>query len=446
VSGGARAERASSPLQSSFALDVWYAVRIEYAPAPPRLRVEVEERAEGPLAAAGAEGRARTVFSARLPLSRPLADGRYVLGAVAPEDEPDGAPATLVLRDLRFRTTRAAIARGAPLPGDGTAGDFFRATAAAATGRPAEAMLAFRRAAAGDPLLDAASFGEGLAAREAGDLAAAVRAFAGCMRTVSRAREELRRVLAEIETHGSREDLLAALEAYLAVEPDDSWARAAAENARRRLAEALDQEALALPDPGPARRVQRGRLYLRAALPAKALAEADAAVAASLGAAGPHPGDASAFLLRADALAALGRAPLAAVDYARAHRRDPGAPEPLLGLARLYLALPVPAGGEGSPAAAAEAALSQAEPLARDPAELYVLRARARLAQGKIALARDDAARAARLAPRSAAAHAAVAAVALREGRRDAARAALALAARFGPVDPALLAAARVPD
>jgi tetratricopeptide (TPR) repeat protein len=434
--GGARVERRAAAGEPGLTLDVWYEARVEYAVDPPRARVEVVERggAEGPGGTASAGARGRPVFRAELPLPARLAAADYVLGAAAPPDEPEAAPATLFLRSLALSAPPAAAARAAPAAADAGSADFFRATAAAASGRAGEAAILFRRAIQAAPFLDAALFGEGLAARDAGDLLPAALAFAACARTTPRAREEFRRLAADLRTRGAREDLLSAMEAYLEVDPEDAAMKAAAGDARRAMAEALDLEAQAAADLAPARELARGRLYLRAQVPAQALACADAAAAD-----GARTGDAAALLLRADAHAAQGEAAQAAVDYLRAAKLDKTSAEPLMGLARLYLGLRRRPGEH--PEAAAEALLVHAEVLARDRPDVLVLRGRARLAQGKLAPARADADRAISLSPRAADAHALAAEVALREGRKLDARAALARALRLGPVDAALEAA-----
>jgi tetratricopeptide (TPR) repeat protein len=441
--GGERVERAAPAGEAGLALDVWYEARVDYAPDPPRVRVEVDERSAE---SGAAEARPRTVFRAELPLGRRLAEGDWVLGLLAPSDAPEGAPATVLVRELGLVAPPGVAARPLPPHGDGASADFFRGTAALASGRAAEAALAFRRAAEASPFLDAALFGEGLAARDSGELVEAGRAFAAIVRTTPRAREEFRRVAVELRTRASREDLKSLLEAdlpleaYVEVDPDDAFMRAAVEEARRRLGEALDREAQGAADLGAARQIERGRLYLRARQPPRALAAAEAAVAS----AGEAPAiGAAALVLRGDARAALGDAPLAAIDYMRAGRLDATNPDPRIALARLFLAARAPAGGGERPEAAAEALLLRGEWLARDRAEVFILRAQARLAQGKLAGAREDAERAIALAPRAVAAHAALAEAALREGRKEEARAVLARARRLGPVDPALEAAAR---
>jgi tetratricopeptide (TPR) repeat protein len=444
VLGGVRVGRSTGRSDAGFALDVWYRTTIEYVPDPPCARFEISEAAA--LETTGGPETARTIFRAELSLPAAFAPGPFLAGAFEPPDEPAGAPATLLLRAVRVLVPRTESAPPAPPSLPPPEAEFFRATALQASGRASEAALAYRRAAALSPFMEPAIFGEGLAAREAGDTAAAARAFASCARTIASAREEFRRTLAEMGQAGAAPgERLAALDAFLAVDPDDAWARSAAIEARRSVVEALDRELPLGPDSPATRRLERARLYLRARAPEKALGEAAAALAAD-----PPPDArlaARALATRAEAEAELGDEPRAAIDFARARKADPEAPEPLVGLARLYLARAAgrPAGdGEATRArAAAERALDEAAALARERAGVLLLRSRARLLQGKLAPARADAEQAAALEPRRAECYEQLARIALQEGRRRDASAAAARAFDLGPLDPALLAALR---
>jgi tetratricopeptide (TPR) repeat protein len=308
----------------------------------------------------------------------------------------------------------------------------MRGNAALASGAPADALARYREAAAADPFLDAAIFGQGLAAYAAGDLVQSARAFASIVRTDPRARDEFRRVADELAARASALDVLTVLEAFLAVDPDDGARKAAYDAARRRVLEALES---AIEGPGgfdAQDRVRRARLFLRLGEPGRALAEAERAAAKG----------ATVTALRGDCLLARKEPYNAWLDYSRAARDAPDDPEPLIGIARILLARDSvwPAGGE-RPEAAAEAYLTRASRLVPERADVLRLRAEARLALGKLPEARADAERAVAIERRHADGYALLAAIALKEEKREEARAFAERANRLGPVrDPALQA------
>jgi len=399
--------------------DVWYRVTLEHARAAGRVRLVVAERDGGRVvlaeeAALGGEAfrpEAAAAGLLRVDGGGPGA-GRLRLAEVSVHLEPD--------------ERRATPPAPAEVAGSEARALLLRANAQVAGGETDRAVPLLSRAIEADPFLVEALLARARALAARGDVVAAAVDLARIAAEEPRARPDLRRLADALAAAGRGTDLLEVAEALRAATAvEDPEARALFARARDLVLADLAAEAEPAGGFGEAARVRRARLLLRTGEIGRAIDELDRALEVA-------PDSVDALLARGDAWLARADSRRAQSDFARAKQHSGRTDiRPYLGLAEA-LALK-----ERWREAGLLLDLAAAVAPGRFDASLgaQLLRARVHLTLGDVEGAAKDYGRAAALDPRSRAAWAGLAAVAIRQDRPEDARRALERARRLGLSD-----------